>query len=89
MGECLLMVREEYGLPRKLITACNPQANAIIERCHQTLHNLVRTYQLHTKVKDEAYHDIVTGILSSVRQAINSTVHTTLQAFAYATGLWT
>ena len=35
MGVCLLMVREEYGLPRKLITARNPQANAIIERCHQ------------------------------------------------------
>jgi len=53
MGECLLMVCEEYGLPRKLITARNPQANTIIERCHQTLHNLlVRTYQLHTKVKD-------------------------------------
>jgi len=80
MGECLLMVREEYGLPRKLITARNPQANAIIERCHQTLHNLVRTYQLHTKVKDEAYYDIVTGILNSVHRAINSTVHTTLQA---------
>ena len=81
MGECLLMVHEEYGLPRKLITARNPQANAIIEeRCHQTLHNLVRTYQLHTKVKDKAYNDIVTGILNSVRRAINSTVHTTLQA---------
>ena len=62
MGECLLMVREEYGLPRKLITARNPQANAVIERCHQTLHNLVCTYQLHTKVKDEAYNDIVTGM---------------------------
>jgi len=74
------MVRKEYGLPRKLITARNPQANAIIERCHQTLHNLVCTYQLHTKVKDEAYYDIVTGILNSVRRAINSTVHTTLQA---------
>ena len=80
MGECLLMVRKEYGLARKLITARNPQANAIIERCHQTLHNLVHTYQLHTKVKDEAYNDIVTGILNSVRRAINSTVHTTLQA---------
>jgi len=76
MGECLLMVCEEYGLPRKLITERNPQANAIIERCHQTHHNLVRTYQLHTKVKDEAYNDIVTGILNSVSQEINSTVHT-------------
>ena len=80
MGECLLMVRKEYGLARKLITARNPQANAIIERCHQTLYNLVRTYQLHTKVKDEAYNDIITGILNSVHRAINSTVHMTLQA---------
>jgi len=92
MGECLLMVREEYGLPRKLvITARNPQANAIIiERCHQTLHNLVRTYQLHTKVKDEAYNDIITSILNSVRRAINKQYCThDLASFAYATGLWT
>ncbi len=31
------MVRDDYGIKKRPITTRNPQANAIIERIHQTL----------------------------------------------------
>jgi hypothetical protein len=37
MAEFAKMVREDYGLKIKPITTRNPQANAIIERVHQTI----------------------------------------------------
>jgi hypothetical protein len=33
-----------YGLKLKPITTRNPQANAIIERVHQTIGNIIRTF---------------------------------------------
>jgi len=46
MGESLLMVRNEYRLLRKLITARNSQANAIIECCHQCIRHFTIWYEL-------------------------------------------
>ena len=36
-------IHHEYGIRRKLITTRNPQANAMVERVHQTVHNMVRS----------------------------------------------
>ena len=35
------MLREEYGIKRKPITTRNPQANAIVERVHQVIGNMI------------------------------------------------
>ena len=43
MGEFTKMASRDYGLKTKPITARNPQANAIVERVHQTVHDMVRT----------------------------------------------
>ena len=72
-------LRDDYGIERKLITTRNPQANAIIERIHQVVGNMIRTRDVRSK------HDLDedfgwTGILSAVRRAINSLVHTTTRA---------
>ena len=72
-------LRDEYGIERKLITTRNPQANAIIERIHQVVGDMLRTRDVQGK------HDLDedfgwTGILSAVRRAINSLVHTTTRA---------
>ena len=37
MKDFTRMVREDYGIKKKTITARNPQANSIIERVHQTI----------------------------------------------------
>ena len=72
------MMTEDYGIKIKPITVQNPQANAIIERVHQTLGNIIRTFELQTNYLDE--EDPWAGILSATAFAIHSTYHTTLRA---------
>jgi transposase InsO family protein len=71
------MIKEDYGIKRKPITARNPQANAIIERVHQTVGNILRTFRLQNIEVDK--DDPWTGILSATMFAMRATVHTTLQ----------
>jgi hypothetical protein len=73
------MCVNDYGIKRKVISMRNPQANAIVEHAHQTLGNLIRTFQL----QDKPYYDPDDswgGILAAVAFALRSTYHTTLQA---------
>ena len=41
MDEIAKMCHNDYGLKRKPITTRNPQSNAIIERIHQTIGNII------------------------------------------------
>jgi hypothetical protein len=62
-----------------VILTQNLQANSIIERAHQTLGNLIRSFQL----QDKPYYDLDDpwgGILTAVAFALRSTYHMTLQA---------
>ena len=54
-------------------------ANGIVERIHQTLTQIVRTFDVRDK-NDVDQRFEFEGILSAARRAINSTVHTTLRA---------
>jgi len=72
-------IRHEYGIKRKLISARNPQANSIVERCHQVIHNMIRTFEIKDS-RDINPHYGWLGVLSAVRQAMRSTVHTTTRA---------
>ena len=76
MAEFAQMVTEDYGIKRKPITKRNPQANAIIERIHQTLGNVLRT--MNTDDLDE--QDPWGGILAAAMFALRATYHTTTQA---------
>ena len=78
MAEFLTMMQEDYGVKKKPITARNPQANSIVERVHQTIGNMIRTFSVQDMDLDE--DDPWSGILSAVGFAIRATVHTTLQA---------
>ena len=79
MGEVIRMMKEDYNVQRKPITVRNPQANSILERCHKTLNNHLRTIQMHQKTNDELLENF-DGYIAAVAKAINSTVHTTLNA---------
>ena len=70
------MIQNDYGIKAKPITVRNPQANAIVERVHQVLGNMVRTFELENTYLDE--NDPWKGILSATAFAIRSTYHTTL-----------
>jgi hypothetical protein len=78
MGDVILLLKNEYGISRKPITTRNPQANAMVERAHQTLHNMIRTKQI--KSVDDLPEEGWEGILAAVGFAMRSTVHTTTQA---------
>ena len=71
------MVKKNYGVRGKPITVRNPQANAIVERVHQTIGNMIRTFELEENYLDK--DDPWKGILCAIVFAIRATLHTTLQ----------
>ena len=71
------MLVNDYGIKRKPITVRNPQANAIVERIHQVIANMIRTFELESNYLDE--EDPWKGILSATTFAVRSTYHTTLK----------
>ena len=77
MGEFTRMLKEDYGVKKRPITARNPQANAIIERVHQTIGQIIRAMEVqNTDNLDTPFQ----GVLAAVSFAVKATVHTTLQA---------
>ena len=76
MAEFARMVKNDYGLKLKPITTRNPQANAIIERVHQTIGNIIRTFNVPAMDSNDPW----TGMLAATMFAARATCHTTLQA---------
>ena len=70
------MCQNDYGLKRKPITTSNPRSNAIVERIHQTIGNIIRTFDVSNIVNNDSW----SGILAATMFAIRATYHTTLQA---------
>ena len=71
------MIKEDYGVTARPITVRNPQANAIVERVHQVIGNIIRTFELENNYLDEI--NPWKGILSATAFAVRSTFHTTLR----------
>ena len=67
MGDFKRMIKEDYEIKQQPITARNPQANAIIERVHQTICQMLRTHEVQ---KIENIVDPFRGILSAVCFAV-------------------
>ena len=70
------MCHNDYDLKRKPITTRNPQSNAIIERIHQTIGNIIRTFDVSNIVNNDPW----SGILAATMFAVRATYQTTLQA---------
>ena len=81
MAEFSAMIQNDYGVKKKPITKRNPQANAIVERVHQTIGNMLRTFSVHSN-NDLDESDPWSGILTAIAFAVRATVHTTTQATA-------
>ena len=77
MAEFSKMCHNDYGLKRKPITTRNPQSNAIIERIHQTIGNIILTFDVSNIVNNDPW----LGILAATMYAVRATYHTTLQAY--------
>ena len=76
MDKFAKMCQNDYGLKRKPITTSNPQSNEIIEQIHQTIGNIVRTFDVYNIVNNDPW----SGILAATMFAVHETYQTTLQA---------
>ena len=76
MDEFANMCKNDYGLKRKPITTRKPQSNAIIERIHQTIGNIIRTFDVSIIVNNNPW----SGILAATMFAVRTTYHTKIQA---------
>ena len=65
-----------FGLKSKPTTTRNPHSNEIIERIHQTIGNIIRTFDVSNIVNNDPW----SGILAATMFAVRTTYHTTLQA---------
>jgi transposase InsO family protein len=71
-------LRKNYSLKKKRSLEYNPQSNGIIERVHQVLNDILRTFELEEMELNN--DDPWSEFLSAAAFAIRSTYHTTLEA---------
>jgi transposase InsO family protein len=71
-----------YGIQSAPIGIKNPQSNAILERTHQVIGDMLRTYEFEMMdlSMDDGGDNTFDGILSAVAFAFRATYHTSLQA---------
>ncbi len=80
MGEFAKMIEEDYGITCRGATTRNPQANSVLERIHQILGKIIRTFEFHDSDLTDCHGSLWDGILSAAMFALRATYHTTLQA---------
>jgi hypothetical protein len=73
MGEVIDLLKES-GIMQKAITMRNPQAKAMVECAHQTIHNMIHTQNLQSK---HGLPDGWIGVLMAVALSMHATIHTT------------
>ena len=71
------MMSNDYSIKVRPITTHNPQANAILERVHQTIGNIIHTFEIQGMVLDD--NNPWDGVLAATMFALRATVHTTTQ----------
>jgi transposase InsO family protein len=75
-------MRDNYGIKDKPTTSHNPQANAIIERVHKVVNDMLRSFDSENNNEnlEEQIDNPFDYFLQSTAWDIRSTYHTTLQA---------
>ena len=70
MAEFEKMCHNDYGLKSKPIMISNPQSNAIIERIHQTIGNIIRIFDVSNIVNNDPLSGILAAIILPSAQLI-------------------
>ena len=68
---------DSYGLKRKNTTIKNPQANAILERIHAVIADMIRTSGI--DMQETCTPQMVDELLTNIAWAVRSTYHTVLK----------
>ena len=74
------MLKQDCGVKVKTTTTRNPQANSAVEHVHQTVGNMIRTFQVHDNdlLDDEDPRaSILAAVAAAVRCTHNATMHAT------------
>ena len=53
LAEFNTIIQADYSITVKPITSRNPQANSILERVHQTIGNIIRTFKVQDMELDD------------------------------------
>ena len=77
MAEFAKMCQNDYGIKSKPIKTRNPQSNAIIEKNHQSIGNIIRKFDVSNIVNNDTW----SGIIAATMFYVRTTYHTTLQAY--------
>jgi hypothetical protein len=72
------LIEEECNIEAKPSSKRNPQSDAILERIHQTIGDVLRTFEVENQPIDES--DPWSGILNALAWAVRSTCNATLQS---------
>jgi hypothetical protein len=72
------LIEEEHDIEAKPSSKRNPQSDAILERIHQTIGDMLRTFEVENQPIDKS--DPWSGILSAAAWAARSGHHATLQS---------
>lgn len=75
-AEFKTLIEKEYGIKAKPSSKRNPQSNAVLERVHGTIGNMIRTSGFDEVDEDDPF----AGLVSAICFGIRSTYHTTLKA---------
>jgi transposase InsO family protein len=73
------LITKNYGITARMATTRNPQTNSILERIHQTVGDMIRTFRMYDR-EDLDEHDPWTGVLTAIMAATRSTYSTTTRA---------
>ena len=60
------------GSPKEL-SLKNPQANAILERVHQTIGNIIRTFSFNDLEEDDPWSEILSAAAFAIRATVSTT----------------
>ena len=78
-AEFAAMIEEENGIKKRGISPRNPQANSVLERIHQVIGNMIKTFRIYDR-EDLDEQDPWSGILAAIMFGVRATYHTTLEA---------
>jgi transposase InsO family protein len=77
-SEFQCLIKEEHDVEAKPSSKRNPQSNPILERTHQTIGDMLRTFEAENQPTDES--DPWSGIRSAAAWAARSACHAALQS---------
>ena len=76
IAEFSKMITRDNGVKKKTITALNPQANAIVERVHQRIGNVIRTMEVYNQDLDQEEPFKGDMLCHQINSSYHNSVHT-------------